>query len=283
MNNQNPKNKYPLSNVVEYNYSYNPTTSIIIHCFTSPQTALKTIENLRHIKDEIEIILVCDNPKYKIDFNSELNLRNDRIIISNDIGECRGYSAGARISNATDYLIFTQDDDLAPLNSDWYYDVKQEFNLNKNLGIVGLNKGGINYGQRGETTQKFKLKPGNKIHCSWLATGPLIVRKNYYENVGGWSMDYSEIGEADGGADADLATKFVLKDYDAIYLKTHNTAEWKRRHDRGDGFTKKDIIKIKPRQKRIELNDEIYLKKYHKHNSIINEKIHKSNSLLISK
>ena len=37
-----------------------------------------------------------------------------------------------------------------------------------------------------------------------------MIRKDLYFKIGAWSNEFSQVGEADGGADADLATKAVL-------------------------------------------------------------------------
>ena len=55
-----PKNKYPMSKIIEYNYNYNPKTSLIINYFTSLNTMLKTIDNIRCLTDEVEIIVIND-------------------------------------------------------------------------------------------------------------------------------------------------------------------------------------------------------------------------------
>ena len=55
------KNKYPMNGKIEYNYNYNPKTSIIINYFTSVDTMIKTINNLRSLGNEVEIIVNNDN------------------------------------------------------------------------------------------------------------------------------------------------------------------------------------------------------------------------------
>ena len=85
-------------------------------------------------------------------------------------------------------------------------------------------------------TNKYK-----KIYVSWLATGPLMIRKDLYFKLGGWSDEFSQIGEADGGADADLATKVLLAGYKSMLLRTNNVKKWYRRFERGDGLTNETI------------------------------------------
>merc|ERR1711871_985620 len=261
-----PKNKYPMSGKIEYDYNYNPKTTIVINYFTSVDTMIKTIERLRTLGDEVEIIV--NNDKYGQDTEKimkSLTHRNDRMIIANDLAERRGYHHGAQISNASDYIIFCQDDDLAPDNNKWYLDCLKEFDNDSNLGMIGLLKGGWNYSQPGNVTITDQFQ---KIYVSWLATGPLMIRKDLYFKIGAWSNEFSQIGEADGGADADIATKVLLYGYKSMLLRTPAVREWYRRFERGDGLTNQAIKHSearKPANQRIILNNQIYFEKY-KHN-----------------
>ena len=263
MSNKKPKNKYPMSGKIEYDYNYNPKTTLIINYFTSVDTMIKSINNMRSLGDEVEIVVNND----RFGENTEkimkhLKHRNDRMIIANDLAERRGYHHGAQISNASDYLIFCQDDDLAPKNNKWYLDCLNEFDKDPKLGMIGLLKGGWNYAQKNIKTITNKYK---KIYVSWLATGPLMIRKDLYFKLGGWSDEFSQIGEADGGADADLATKVLLAGYKSMLLRTNNVKKWYRRFERGDGLTNETIKKSEIRQptiKRILLNNDIYYDKY---------------------
>lgn len=266
-----PKNKYPMNGVIEYNYNYTPKTSIIINYFTSVDTMIKTINNLRSLGEEVEIIVNNDNKGKDCEkIINALTHRNDRMVIANDLGEKRGYHHGAQISNASEFLIFTQDDDLAPEDNQWYIDCINEFQNDENLGMIGLLKGGLNYGEKNCVTYTDQYE---KKYVSWLATGPLIIRKDLYFKIGGWSEEYSQIGEMDGGADADLTTKVVLKGYKAMLLRTPSVKKWIRRFQRGDGLTKNDLKNLKPRTDRLNLNNGIYTNKfrneYEKINSFI--------------
>ena len=274
-----PKNKYPMSKIIEYNYNYNPKTSLIINYFTSLNTMLKTIDNIRCLTDEVEIIVI--NDKYgenTEEIMKHLHHRNDRMVISRDLAERRGYHHGAQISNASDFIIFTQDDDLAPTDNKWYIDCVKEFEKDPKLGIIGLLKGGINYGQSNIKVLKDNY---DKAYVSWLATGPLIIRKNLYFEVGAWSDEYSQIGEADGGADADLTTKVLLKGYKCMLLRTPSVKKWVRRFNRDDGITNENIKyseKRKPTTVRLDLNNKIYCEKFKDQSILINKLIEQHNN-----
>lgn len=262
-----PKNKYPFSGIIEYDYNYKPKTTFIINYFTSIDTLIKTINNIRCLGDEVEIIVINDRFGENTDkIMKVLTHRNDRMIVTRDLGERRGYHHGALLSNAHDYLIFCQDDDLAPDNNNWYKNCINEFEKDNNLGMVGLLKGGINYAQKDNRTFTNEY---DRVYVSWLATGPLMIRKNIYFNVNGWSDEYSQIGEADGGADADIATKVILNNNKVMLLRTSSVKEWQRRFQRNDGITNENIKRKKKENnwgkssnERINLNNSIYYNKY---------------------
>ena len=255
------KNRYPMNGVIEYDYNYHPKTTIIINYFTSVDTMIKTINNFRSLGDEVEIIVNNDNHgKDTEKIMKALTHRNDRMMIARDVGEKRGYDYGARLSISDEFLIFTQDDDLAPNNDQWYQDCLQEFERDSKLGIIGGLKGGWNYGGDDKTTMIGQQK---KLYVSWLATGPLMIRKKLYFDIGGWSEEYSQVGEADGGADADLTTKVVLAGYKAMHLTTSTVKQWKRRFQRGDNRPERaGSVWGKNCQKRIQLNNQIYFNKH---------------------
>lgn len=95
-----------------------------------------------------------------------------------------------------------------------------------------------------------------------------MIRKDLYFKIGAWSNEFSQIGEADGGADADIATKVLLYGYKSMLLRTPAVREWYRRFERGDGLTNQTIKHSearKPANQRIILNNQIYFEKY-KHN-----------------
>lgn len=267
-----PKNTYPMNGVVEYNYNYTPKTTFIVNYFTSVDTMIKTINNIRKIGDEIEIIVRNDHGAKDCEkIMSVLTHRNDRMIVSNDLGERRGYHYCAQISIASQYLIFCQDDDLAPDNNQWYLDCLKEFESDPNLGMIGLLKGGWNYSQKNNVTITDKQKHA-KIYVSWLATGPLMIRKDVYNKIDGWdngTIHFSQVGEADGGADADLATQVMIAGYKTMLLRTPGVKEWKRRFERGDGRTNKNAKIIQKTtvwgqncDKRIITNNTVYFNKY---------------------
>ena len=111
-----------MSGIINYEFNYNPKISVIINYFTSLGTLKKTIDNLRFLGDQAEIIVINDRSQDFDEINSKLSHSNDRMIVTKDLGELRGYTYGAKLSNASDFLIFTQDDDLCPPNKNWLDD-----------------------------------------------------------------------------------------------------------------------------------------------------------------
>ncbi|WP_440923088.1 glycosyltransferase [Candidatus Pelagibacter sp.] len=278
-----PKNKFPLSGIINYEFNYNPKISVIINYFTSLGTLKKTIDNLRFLGDQAEIIVINDRSQDFDEINSKLSHSNDRMIVTKDLGELRGYTYGAKLSNASDFLIFTQDDDLCPPNKNWLDDCIKEFEIDTKLGMIGLCGGGIHHAQKKEIDFAYqkdlkdpKFKNHSKFYCSWLKTGPLMIRKNLFEKMGGWS-EYGFIGECAHFTDPDLAMRCWLNDAKSMLLLTSSTLEWKRRFDRGDGFTKSDLKSHNNRNLGIIARKEKFLKKFEKDFEIIESRVKSEN------
>lgn len=282
-----PKNKYPMSGKIEYDYNYKPKTTIVINYFTSVDTMLKTINNLRCLGDEVEFVVANDRHGENTEqIMKTLTHRNDRMIISHDLDEQFGYNHGAQISNASDYLIFFQDDDLAPENNQWYLDCLKEFDKDPELGVIGLLKGGYNYGSKipGFKRMGF-MDEYEKLYVSWLAFGPIMVRKDLYFKVGGFSPEFGQIGECSGVTDADFTTKIFLEGYKAMLLRTPSVRQWIRRFERGNnglvGSSVQEFGNYGPRVSRIHLNVSIYYEKYKEKQKEITSIVRKQNLELL--
>jgi hypothetical protein len=251
-NNIGSKNKYPLSGNLVYHYNERPRSSIIINHYTSLKTLLKTIKNLRILGDEVEIIVINDSKKNSDKISRSLRHSNDKLIVTQDLGEIRGYKNGANLSSSLDFLIFSQDDDLAHNNTNWYNDCLKLFEEDPKLALIGLCGGGcfltqeneINF-QRHEFFGKY-----DKFYCSWLKIGPLIIKKNIYFEIEEWDP-YSNIGESAHYTDADLTIRIWKNGYKAILFLNKNTLQWYRRYKRGDQLTKENLVKRN-------LNDPVY-------------------------
>ena len=253
------KNYFPLSGKFNFDFNYKPRTSVIINYFTSKKTLLKSVSNLKNIKD-IEIIIINDSGKNLNELSKLLPTSNDRMLISKDWGEARGYRNGAFLSRATDYIIFSQDDDLVPEDCLWYKDCVREFKKDPKLGIIGLNGGGhfdekdfsiIDY-------QKINVIYPIKKKCIWLKLGPLVIKKDVYDKIIGW-RSFCKIGEAAGFSDLDLTLQVLKAGYTAMLLINDNTTKWKRRFERDDGLTKKDLKLNYFRNKSFESTEKIFL------------------------
>jgi hypothetical protein len=263
-------NKYPTNGIYTYNYNKAPKTSIIINHFVAYNTLIKTIENLRVLGNNVEIIIVNDNGKNSDKIFKNLNEANDKLIVTSNLGETKGYISGASISQSTDYLIFTQDDDLAPEDDKWYRDVIKIFKKYKNLSMVSLNGGGyLSIKNNNLNNIGFKLIDFSKIKsrfntnfffCTWVKTGPIIIKKKVFEEIGGWQM-FANIGESDHFSDKDLAIRVWKFGYKVGLLINDNTLKWKRRYSRDDGLSKKDLKLNMNRKITWHLNQKKFIKK----------------------
>tara|TARA_B100000989_G_C19527714_1_gene467823 strand:+ start:1311 stop:2219 length:909 start_codon:yes stop_codon:yes gene_type:complete len=256
-------NKYPTNDEFVYGYEAKPKISFIINHFVSFDTLIKTIKNLKKIKITNEIIIVNDTGKNTEKIFSYLNKNNDTIINTYNLGESNGYILASKISRASDYILFSQDDDLAPSKDLWLRDTLKCFKKNKSIGLIGLNGGGIKEYKK-DLTDFSKFKSNQTLfYCSWLKTGPLIFRKKVYDLMGGWER-FANVGES-GHFDDIYATFKVWKyGYTACLLRNKNTLTWKRRVSRDDNLTKLDLKNLKNRKITWELNKKKFLKKVKK-------------------
>jgi hypothetical protein len=270
------KNDFPISGKFNFDFTYKVRTSVIINYFTSKKTLLKSVSNLKNIKD-IEIIIINDSGKNLNELSKLLPTSNDRMLISKDWGEAIGYRNGALLARASDYIIFSQDDDLAPEDNLWYKDCLREFKKNPKLGIIGLNGGGyfdekdfsiIDYQKMKNIIYPIKKK------CIWLKTGPLVIKKDVYDKTIGW-RSFCKIGEAAGFSDLDLTLQVLKAGYTAMLLNNDNTIKWKRRFERDDGLTKEDLKSNYFRNKSFESTKKIFLLKNKKFIKFIQKSINK--------
>lgn len=254
------KNKYPLSGFFNYDYNYKPKTSFIFANFMAEKTLLRSIKNLNSIREDIEIIVMHDRVKLSPELNNSLKNSNDLIVCSKDLGETQSYINGAKLSRASDFLIFCQSDDLIPANSAWYNDCLREFKKDRKLGLISLNGGGYFNKKLDEIDySRIKKKPIKEL-CIWLKFGPFVVRKDLYFKIGGFKH-MSLIGETGGYTDHYFSLEILKAGFKSMLLINKNTDEWIRRNNRDDGFEKIDLVKKTLRSKSFIENKKNFLKK----------------------
>ena len=104
-----------------------------------------------------------------------------------------------------------------------------------------------------------------------------MIRKNLFEKMGGWS-EYAFIGESAHFTDPDLAMRCWLNNTKSMLLLTNSTLEWKRRFDRGDGFTKSDLKSHTNRNLRVIASKEKFLEKFKNYFDEIEKKVKEENN-----
>lgn len=240
-------NNYPTNGEFVYGYKKKPSVSFIINHFVASKTLVETIKNLKRTKITNEIIVINDTGKNNNKISNNLNLSNDTVINTYNLGESNGYILGSKISRAKEFLVFIQDDDLAPENDNWLKDCLNLFNKEKKVGLIGLNGGGIRGYSKNSIVDFSRGNFFGKFYCSWLKCGPLVIKKDVYEKIGGWEM-LANVGESDHFSDQNLTFKVWKNGFKSCLLLTKNTKMWKRRFNRDDGLNKEKLIKNKNRQ-----------------------------------
>ena len=170
-------------------------------------------ENSCRIKiNNFEIIIINDSGINSDIIFKKLNSPNHKIVSTYNLGESAGYMTGQLLSKSTKYIVFTQDDDLAPSDIKWYIDAKKYFLKYPELAMIGLNGGGLINFKKNQyyDFSRNRINDKNFYFCSWLKTGPLIINKSRLQEIGGWKM-FSKIGESDHFADIDLSLRFFTR------------------------------------------------------------------------
>ena len=267
-------NFYPINGEFIYNYNLNPETTIVINHFISFKTLKKTIKNLTKVNNNFEIIIINDSGINSDIIFKKLNSPNHKIVSTYNLGESAGYMTGQLLSKSTKYIIFTQDDDLAPSDIKWYIDAKKYFLKYPKLAMIGLNGGGLINFKKNQyyDFSRNRINDKNFYFCSWLKTGPLIINKSRLQEIGGWKM-FSKIGESDHFADIDLSLRFCMSGYSIGLLLNNNALKWERRFSRDDGFDKQDLIMHKNRNIRWKLNKKLFDQKYQRYFKKIDNKV----------
>ena len=273
-----PKNDYPLSGKIEYNYHYKPKVCFIMQYFKKPELIKRIIKNIRKISDNLEIIISNDSSSDIDIFKECLDHRNDIMICSKDLGEYIGYNNCVKLTNA-EFIIIAQDDDVPPDTNIWWHQIMDKFKKDQKLGLINLFKGGFNYASGSQDKLICDGTKGFK-YTNWNAIGPFIMRRKAFLKCGMFDSKYFRVGECGGGADAALSTRMWLNGYRSAILDTSETIKYGRRvGGRTTERNGKDSIIRKNTDIRIILNNSIYKKEFLKYNPIINREIFRLNTI----
>ena len=209
-------------------YNSNPKITLIMQFFNHGNLVKLHAERIKK-NALIEEVIICEDGSSDNSlelWHKYLSRRNDIIIRSNDFHEIRSYNRAAKYSNG-EYLCFCQDDDLLPCNNIWLKNALSLFDTDPKLGIIGCLSGD-EFKNNNEILEPRKKRTwyasdriiknnGKKImtklneiifrYSSSVNIGPIIIKKNVFDTVNGWTEKYSKPGQPGIGLDFDLSFK----------------------------------------------------------------------------
>jgi hypothetical protein len=219
-------------------YIKNPKVTLIMQFFNHANFIPLHSERIKKNKI-IEEVIICEDGSSDNSlnlWNQYLTRRNDIVIRTNDFHEIISYNRASRYANG-EYLCFCQDDDLLPANDTWLRNAIKLFEEDKKLGLIGCisgdnfkNNNDINFQRRQgkynwyatdrlcknsktANTINTKLKNIKFRYISSIIIGPVIIKKELFDKLGGWNYDFSEPGICGIGLDWDLSFKCWKEGY----------------------------------------------------------------------
>lgn len=175
---------------------------------------------LKQDYENFEIILIDNNENKKVsEYISEyLSKIDDKRInyfkASTNLGVTRGRELGISKANG-DILIFI-DDDAFFEKIDACQMVLREFSQNSNIGILSFKI--INYYSKKIEPAEFphrnkKLNPGQQFETTYFTGGACAIRRDVFENVGGYADDFFY-----GMEELDLSFRVIDTGYQIFYF-----------------------------------------------------------------
>jgi glycosyltransferase involved in cell wall biosynthesis len=197
-------------------YQDRPHLAFILHSFNRVSNVDQLISGLRVMGDHE--LIVCDDGS--LDGSREkwmtyLDQPNDFLIFSNDLHEIRILDRAIRFARA-DIVCLVQDDDTIPERTDWLDAALRNFAEHPQLAIIG---GFMGFEAFDPDPAKAKRIWGGEwfrfVHH--VNIGPYFIRRQHYEELGGWEYSFSGVGEPGICADNELCLRAWMKGYQVGY------------------------------------------------------------------
>jgi len=179
-------------------------------------------------------IIVCDDGS--IDgaeraWQEHLTAPNSFLIRSNDIHDSRIYNRAAGFARG-EFIAILQDDDIPPVSGEWVRESLALFDRFPRLGVLGGHQGWVLdftrgadrihrravYGYRDEKRFSYArdipfLDPATGrpfMFVQGVSIGPIFYRRDVFQSLGGFNLDYSAAGEVGMLVDHELSLRAWL-------------------------------------------------------------------------
>jgi glycosyltransferase involved in cell wall biosynthesis len=197
-------------------YQEHPRVAFIVHSFNRLSNVNQLVDGLRSVGPHE--LIVCEDGS--IDGSRERWLRhldrpNDFLISSNDLHEIRVTDRAIRFARS-DVVCLVQDDDLIPHDTAWLNAALAQFERDPALAILGGFMGFESFHPDPEEarpiwgTTEFRY-----VHHANI--GPYFLRREHYEQLGGWDHAFSEPGDPGICFDSELCLRAWMNGYRVGY------------------------------------------------------------------
>ena len=197
-------------------YCERPRLAFIVHSFNRIANIDQLVGGLRRLGDHE--LIVCEDGS--LDGSHEkwmslLDRPNDFLIHSNDLHEIRVLDRAIGFTRS-DIVCLVQDDDLIPREKGWLDSALARFAEHPDLAILGGFMGFESFDP--DPAKARRLWGGSRFRfVHHVNIGPYFVRRQIYEELGGWDHSFSNVGEPGIGFDNELCLRAWVNGYEVGY------------------------------------------------------------------
>jgi hypothetical protein len=199
-----------------FGYRDRSRLALIVHSFNRAANIDQLAAGLRGLGDHE--LIVCDDGS--LDGSRErwqalLDRPNDFLVLSNDLHEIRILDRAIRFARS-DIVCLVQDDDQVPSEATWLDRALAAFADDPRLAVLG---GFMGFGSFDPDPAKAKRTWGGTEvrYVEHVNIGPYFIRREAYEDLGGWDLTFSRVGEPGIGFDNELCLRAWMGGYRVAY------------------------------------------------------------------
>jgi glycosyltransferase involved in cell wall biosynthesis len=197
-------------------YRDRPRLAFIVHSFNRIANLDQLIGGLRNLGDHE--LIVCEDGSLDGSYEkwrSLLNRPNDFLIHSNDLHEIRVLDRAIRFARS-DIVCLVQDDDRIPDVTAWLDAALERFTQHPDLAILGGFMGYESFDP--DPAKARQIWGGSRFRfVHHVNIGPYFIRRQAYEQLGGWDHSFSKAGEPGIGFDNELCLRAWVTGYQVGY------------------------------------------------------------------